>query len=184
MRVRTLTFASIAVIGMGMTFLATPAQAAEKDRHCVTNMSAPNTPTTCYDSFTEAIAKATDGRVTDAPDNARKAANDPRLQTQLNSRAINTGGKATPQTASPIEIAWEDTDFGGNTWIFSTNRDCTATLDDIDFSEPYLNFGIRSFRNYRGCASKHYEFPNFEGRSVGWISGGELPFPARSVQWS
>jgi hypothetical protein len=146
MRIRTFVFAAIAVIGMGMTFAVAPAQAVQKSRHCVINVSDANARVACYDSFAKAMA--------------------------------------TAQTVGPIEIAWEGPNYEGSSLVFTSDRGCTLTLDDIDFSAPNVGFGIRSYRNYRGCVSKHYELPNFEGRSVGWDSGGQLPFPARSVQWS
>ena len=95
-----------------------------------------------------------------------------------------TEAKAAATTASLIEIAWEGPDFDGRALFFTASGDCSQTVDDVDFSAPDVGFGIRSYRSYGNCLSRHYELPNFEGRSVDWGSGGQLPFPARSVQWT
>lgn len=53
-----------AVAGMGIAVTAQLARAAEKDRHCVVNVL--TGAKSCCASFTDAIVKATDGRITDA----------------------------------------------------------------------------------------------------------------------
>jgi len=182
MLIHTLAFASIAAAGAGLTFTATPAPAAEKPRACVVDTA---DAMACYDTFTEAIAKATGGRITNAPDNARKAANDPRLAAELNALATKPAGRSG-QAGTVIEIAWENSDFGGTSYTFTAPSGCTSTLNDIDFSASNVpsGFELRLYQNYGNCYSKHYEYPNFEGRSVGWVGGGVLPFPAKSIQWS
>ena len=47
--------------------------------HCVTSLTKPGNPTTCYDTFTAVIAAATGGKVTDAPADPRVAMNDKSL---------------------------------------------------------------------------------------------------------
>ena len=99
-RLRTLTLAS-AIGALGLASVVSPvhpnekgvhgrhAVNANKNRHCVTDLSKRDDPTTCYDTFTAAIAAATGGRITDAPADLRVAMNDERFL----ARVYNTGKK-------------------------------------------------------------------------------------------
>jgi hypothetical protein len=169
------------------------AQAAEKGRHCVTNVSVPNTPTTCYDSFTVAIAKATDGRVTDAPDNAQKAVNDRRFEQRLNATGTKKGsGGATALALSPISIMYRDADFRGASWIISGNFDCTGPTDNWDYWMPYVgdswNDDIGSYHAYRNCWLMLFEHRDFGGGSIPFAGDrtdlGILDDKVSSIVWS
>ena len=190
MRLRIIAFASITVAGMGMAFLATPAQAqaGSKDRHCVTDVSAPNTPATCYDSFTTAIAKATGGRVTDAPADVRKAMRDPKVTAQLNDTSF------APTVNVILSVEWLDSYLGGDSVTFTAPSGCTDTRDDIDWQDASLPDGLNdeisaytTFSN-SNCRVKHWEHPNFAGMSIGFDAGrtdmGDMDDETSSIQWS
>ena len=129
-RLRTLTLASIAIVALGLassaaaqttttittttttTTTTTPttaaktgkrAKIAKKTGHCVRSVTKPDTPTTCYDTFTAAIAAATGGQITDAPADSRVAMNDQRLLARLNA---GTGKKSgDKKSAAPTPAA-------------------------------------------------------------------------------
>ncbi|MEV0396981.1 hypothetical protein [Polymorphospora rubra] len=178
MRFRALPFASIALAGVMLASLAAPAQAqtAEKERHCVANLSAPHTPTTCYDSFTLAIADATGGRVTDAPNNVRGAVNDPVFEARINAIGGQENGAAIMAEA-PISIFYDDTAFRGSSLIYTTDRDCAYPPDLWDFSASYVgndwNDRIASFRTYRFCRVTLFEHRDFLGLGLTWTTPWE-----------
>jgi hypothetical protein len=187
-RLRTLTLASIAIAALGLASSATPVQPAEKgehgrhaanankNRHCVTNLSKPDSPTTCYDTFTAAIAAATGGRITDAPADSRVAMNDQRLLARLNA----TGDKknAAAIQGGPdvlVGIIYYDDGFGGpsQSWL---GRSC----DDITHEDPqnaenrlaYVgddwNDDFEAFRGFSNCWVRVWEHRDFKGASTPW----------------
>ena len=199
MRLRPLGFAAIAMVAMGIAFVATPAQAAEKPRHCVANASDANAPIRCYDSFTTAIAKATGGRVTDAPDNARAALKDARLAAQLNA----TSTKQVAATIAPqdraslaanivVSIEYWDSGFGGSTYTWTAPWGCTGTTSDTDWEAATLqsnwNDEIGSYRGYANCWVKHFEHIYFSGISTAYDGGladmGWMDDETSSIRWS
>jgi cell wall-associated NlpC family hydrolase len=60
------------------------AKTARKAGHCVTSLTKTVNPTTCYDTFTAAMAAVTGGKVTDAPADVRVAMKDQGLLARLN----------------------------------------------------------------------------------------------------
>jgi hypothetical protein len=182
----------MATAGLGLAFLATPAQAAEPDRHCVVNVSDTDAPAKCYGSFRKAIASATGGRVTDAPD-ARTAKHDARFAAQLNAlRPEPANGSAAQPAQIVISIEWEDSDFADSSVAFTAPYGCTDTLDDVDWQaaslSPGLDDTISSYRAFSGCLVKHFEHANFGGESIGFDSGaagmGWMDNKTSSIQWS
>jgi hypothetical protein len=185
MRLRTFAFASIVVVGIGTASAVTPAQAteeprqaqaAEKPRHCVTNLSQPKAQTVCYSSFTKAIAKATGGRITDAPNDTRIAMRDRRLQARL--RATGTNKRvaiANAPAEGPIAIFFKGYDFTGQSWIFLGKKDCTKSIGNTDYKIEAMippeapagwNNRIRSYITYRRCWVKLYEHAGYSGASL------------------
>ncbi|WP_283133024.1 RICIN domain-containing protein [Rhizohabitans arisaemae] len=88
--------AGLMVVGPAMPAIAAPPGSGAGD-HCV--VAAGTTTLTCFDTFREAVAAATGGRVADAPENVAKALEDPEVTAKLNNVAPGEKGKA-PTTAS------------------------------------------------------------------------------------
>jgi hypothetical protein len=134
---RMLAFASIAVVGMGLASVATPAQAAQKKQRCVVETWKPNSPITCYDSSAVAIADATGGRTTDAPNDARTATNDPFLQARLNKTGAKKkkkkGRVTTAGSPAPAVILFDKGAFAGASITYETNRNCPQQDSERDF---------------------------------------------------
>ena len=176
MRLRTLSLVSVALAALGTAFAAAPAQAAaaERPRHCVANVANPSAPVRCYDNFTTAIAKATGGRVTDAPADVRAALRD----TDLLARLDATAGKGLDAKAAHrdpttlaadvlISIEYWDSDFEGSTYTWTAPWGCTTTTGDTDWSAATLvsnwNDEIGSYRGFSNCWVKHFEHIHFGG---------------------
>ncbi|MEV0037817.1 hypothetical protein [Streptomyces sp. NPDC050804] len=66
----------------------------------------------CFASFTDAIVKATDGRITDAPDGSRAVMSDTRFLNRLNA---GTATKASVGAAAlaPVSVMYANADFRG-----------------------------------------------------------------------
>jgi hypothetical protein len=168
-RIGMLACAAIAVVGLGVGPVATPAQGAESRRHCVTDLSKPNAPTACYDSFRVAIAKATGGRITDAPTDSRVAMKDRRFQARL--KAIATQKQVVgQQDTAPIAIFYGEINYQGNVYVYTGSRRCTQSTSDRDYSISRMPAGwdnwMSSYIAYRNCEVTVYDGPNFTGASL------------------
>lgn len=212
MRTRTLALACAALAALTVTGLATPARAAEAERkpaHCVGTLSVSATATiSCYDSFTTAIAKATGGRVTDAPEKAETTFNNPAFAAKVNgsNRALDgardTSGKTPgPAAGDPVVqslIVEIDYDYWGiwgvDTLTWTAPEDCWSNpFGLVKYHAPDLtvygwNDRINAFNNYSGCYSRHFEHIWFQGLGMGWDYGrhnlGPLDSEISSIQWT
>ncbi|MEV4974601.1 hypothetical protein [Streptomyces scopuliridis] len=158
-----------------------------------------NSATSCYDSFTDAMAKATDGRITDAPNNSRAAVADPRLVAQLNSPTATsgstkgvTGGSTGTAALAPISIMYKNADYGGDSLIYQGDFDCSGPTDQPDYwvelIQPGWNDEIGSYRAYRNCWLSLFEHRGWTGGSIGYAGNrtdlGILDDKASSIRWS
>jgi hypothetical protein len=202
MQLRTLALASTAIVALGLASSAAPvtttttttttttepvegkkakAKTAKKTGHCVTSLTKPGNPTTCYDTFTAAIAAATGGKVTDAPADPRVAMNDKALLTRLNASGDKKSSAANQPLAEDeamVFLLYCNTGFrgcivGGGVAIW-TGRPCTGsdTSGPIDWQVPYVgdewNDWGESFQAFQNCWAKVFEHANFGGASLDW----------------
>lgn len=197
MRIRTLALATLAAATMGITAMSTAAAAEqapapEKDRSCVMDVSSGTT--SCYRTFTEAIAEATGGKIADAPADASAGVKDPRLAARLNatSKKTNTGTVNRVAADIVIGIEYEDSDFEDSSLIYSAPWGCTGPINDFDWGVASLPSGwndqIGSYRGYGGCWVRHFEHINYTGVFTAFDSGqadmGWMDDEASSIQWS
>jgi hypothetical protein len=119
---------------------------ATPGRHCT--VSVETGAAQCFATFREAIAAATGGRVTDAPDGLKV---DSKLVAELNTPA---------STATvPIGIEFLLTGWNGTSVTFTGAHPCTTTTADNEFSRGPLptvagvnwNNNIRSFQVLNNC---------------------------------
>jgi hypothetical protein len=193
-RTRILALVSLAFAAVGITAVGTPAQAAEeKPSHCIVNVTTPIAKVECFDSFTVAVAKATDGRVTDAPRDAEKAATDKGFEAKL--RALSKlAAQPGVRAQNVIEIDYDYGFWGTSTftwWVESnscwgnplgTVRWQVWNLDDYGWNDR-----INGFANHNFCRSTHFEHAGFQGLAIGWSTAGGLgPLDGEvsSIQWS
>jgi hypothetical protein len=149
---------AILATAVTLTLFATPAVAAESTPPTASSAGVPGhcvlraTPSggtagsmTCFGSFRAAIAFATGGRVTDAPDSASRAATDPAFASRLN---------AAVATSAVLGIDYADINYHGSTLTLSAAGGCDNSLD-VDWQFPTLpaawNDRISSFRSYSNC---------------------------------
>jgi hypothetical protein len=195
MRTRIFFLTSVAVAGMAMTAISTPAKAATaQERHCVIDVSTPNAQASCYHTFTEAIAKATGGRVTDAPNDPAAAVKDPHLAARLNASVDKASG-AGPAADVLIGIEYEDSDFEGSTYTVTAPWGCDGWHQDADWNWGLpgvlpggWNDEIGSYRTFSGCLAKHFEHINYAGVSTAYDAGqadmGWMDDETSSIRWS
>jgi hypothetical protein len=171
------------------------AVANEAPRHCV---SGPSDEVQCFATFTEAIALATGGRITDAPADARAALDDPAFADRINEPLL---GGIHPDTTYVIGIDYIDANYGGNTWVWYRTTPCDGNLGTIDYSipnlnaEPYSEYGfndsISSFHSYANCQTVLYADWYYEGAATNGGApivdmsyvGNAMNDQASSIRW-
>jgi hypothetical protein len=209
LRLRSLAFASIVIVGMGIAPAATHAQAAEKPAekprvatpraakpsHCVQSLSPKNAPMTCYSSFRLAIAKATGGRITDAPDNVRIAMNDKRLLERLNWTGAKKQHRVPVRSTAAgdvVSIMYDEDSFRGDSIIYRSTHDCSNQTSDIEFTKEYVgdrwNDRMESYKTFRNCWVRLFEHRGFQGAFLDFAGDrtdfGRLHDEISSLQWS
>src|SRR5262249_17114350 len=145
---------------------------AGKAGHCVTSLTKPGNPTTCYDTFTAAIAAATGGQITDAPADPGVAMKDKGLLERLNATGVKKStGANQPIADVPIITLFCAEDFercviGGNS-ITYTGRPCDNSVFPVEWQVPYVgddwNDWSESFRGFNNCWGKIFKDRDFGG---------------------
>jgi len=178
---------------------------AHASRHCV---MAPSGETTCFGTFTEAIAVATAGEITDAPADPALV-DQPSFGARINAIAERIASQPRDRAASGIApranvvigIAYKDSNFGGDTWVFIQSHGCDFNLSTIDFSVANLNASpfdccgfndeIGSYRSFSGCQTVLYEDWFWTGAATNGgtpsvdesFVGGAMDDRASSIRW-
>ena len=174
------TVAVAAAVGAGA--VAVPAHAAEKPQHCEVDVATASSPMSCYDSFTTAIAKATGGRVTDAPADVRKAMRDPKLIAQLNDTSFSLAQVCVLSTEC------DGSDFTSDSVTYTV----TAGCDGFNWSKAYVgdrwNDDISSYQAFSNCVVRHWEHRDFAGLSTAFDRGqsdmGWFDDETSSIDWT
>jgi hypothetical protein len=157
---------AVVATAVALTLPAAPAAAkgapgttAAAPSHCVLRASragAPPTAPTCFASFRAAIAWATDGRVTDAPESAGQAATDRRFAARLD------GARAAARAVVGIDYA--DAGYRGGALTLTAPAGCDNDID-VDWQFPSLparwNDRISSFRTYSNCLQQLFRDVSF-----------------------
>jgi len=136
-------------------------------KHC--NVS-PNGETACFATFTEAIAQATGGRITDAPSGPHSEAEETafvaRVRALEHERIANAAGGVTTNALTVlIGTVYKSANYSldEQTWNFLQNRGCDGDQRFSDFNVVNLNTGpytvsdlndnISSFHSFSNCAT-------------------------------
>lgn len=197
------------------TGFVTPAHAADKpgsgsvsgwSGHCVVMLAkgSSNATPQCFTTFTQAIAVATGGVVTDAPASPSASTNDSTTAKIVAANQAKRTGSVTTQTGPPAPYTYgteyQDANYGGWTMTFAGPAACTGSFADTDYSvnlpAPIWD-QISSFKTYNVCWANHYYLQNFGAPSTGYypsqatmppmnVGGG--PYPGndntRSISWT
>ncbi|MGI5150060.1 hypothetical protein ACQEVC_27570 [Plantactinospora sp. CA-294935] len=198
MRLRALTLTPIVAAALALPAAAAPAQAAEQTEPvtaCVLDVSAAAPKPVCFASFTEAVARATGSRITNAPADGNAAVRDSAFRARLEASNARGGKQSASRAAAAdivIGIEYEDSDFEGSRLIVTATSGCTSTLADTDWLMSGLssdwNDEIGSYQAFANCYAKHYEHINFTGVSTAYDAGqadmGWMDDEASSITWS
>lgn len=128
--------------------------------HCVGRIS--SNEVSCYSTFREAVAFATGGAITDAPE-ARAALADENF-----TRRIDALGAAPRDGAMLLGTVFQDANFQGFSFTWLTGRACDGNASTPDFWVSSLsplgwNDTISSFHSYSNCRMVLFEHDNFAG---------------------
>ena len=185
---KTTALASGAALALsGLISVSPPAQAETiPAKHCVGSLSTGRTE--CFSTFTAAIRKATDGRVTDAPAAVPDAAGRASL-----SRSIQH--HATKQAAGEViqGTFFDNRDFGGDTFTVTGAGLCDGSDGVInyqfDFPSDWFD-RISSVQPWASCKIWLYPDVGLNGdrdgpftQNTGWV-GTMLDDRTRSVGFS
>jgi hypothetical protein len=153
------------------------------NHHCVVNLS--NYKKTCHGSFRAAVADATEGRITDAPQNPAAAARDANFKARIN--ALATVQHNAP-SSYVVAIEYANVNFSGESLVVTGSYPC----GDTSYSMPDLSANgwsdkIYSFAAYSNCWAMHYENPGFKGARTDWLNSattlGILNGATSSISW-
>ncbi|MEV7007763.1 hypothetical protein [Streptosporangium sp. NPDC051022] len=161
---------------------------------CVTHLTtdpSTNGRVSCYDTFTEAIADATGGRITDAPRDGASAVADPAFGRRINALAQANGRPAAQASEFVIGIEYVHANYDGGYLIFAAGAPCDDD-NEVEWRLPYLDSGfndkISSFESYSDCEANHYEHFEYGGSSTGWRGhtsyiGSAMNDQTSSIEW-
>lgn len=160
---------------------STPSPDGDPVKHCVASVVTHTT--TCYQTFREAIDKATGGLITDAPVNAAALS-------KADTAKVNASPKAADQAL--VEIGYSETNFSGSTFTI-TGTDCSSTNTTwyIHDLTPYgWNDGFSSVKTFNQCLATHYLHVNEGGSYYEWYAntpladfGGGWNRQVSSIKW-
>ncbi|MCA6091341.1 peptidase inhibitor family I36 protein [Streptomyces sp. SCA3-4] len=150
------------------------ASRATTSRHCVVDTD--NGTKSCFGTYREAVAFATEGRVTDAPNDTRAAAHDKKLQERLSGPRGEHGMKLAENSRSALAGAqrvlatvYQDSDFRGNSLSFTGSVGCVRYPEFATMGSDW-NDQISSVASGQ-CSITLYQHANFLGASQTYSGG-------------
>lgn len=192
MRIRLAVAAGLAALALTAP---TTAQAAPPAQHCVVNL-AKGGATSCYTTFTAAVAAATNGRVTDAPSDPRAARGNASFRAKLDE---STKKQASGQTVAPlggivIGIEYYHIGWAHPSKIFSGDSTCSTQTWDNEYEwdlwgDWTWNDEISSFETFANCWVDHFDLPQYQGAHLGYqpsqyYIGDTMNDRTTSLRWS
>jgi hypothetical protein len=174
------------------------AEAATPARHCVVDLAQEGA-TSCYRTFTEAIAVATKGRVKDAPADSEDARRNAGFQAKLGE---STQKQSTQSTATArqqlggivIGVEYYHIGYAGGTYTFTGDSTCTTETWDLEYEFDLWgnwtwNDEISSFHTYGNCWVDHFDLPQYQGAHLGYqpsqyYIGDTMNDRTTSLRWS
>lgn len=163
---RTGLFAVALFSVTGCTELESPPASGQ---HCVSNLSTNDS--TCFDTFTDAIAFVTGGAITDAPASPSRAFQETDFKARVD--ALMKTQQATPSPGSQflVTIHYQDENWTGRSWSWFGDAACDRDPSTMDYS--LVGFGndgendvLTSFVTFSDCQEILYEHIFFGGIST------------------
>lgn len=180
---RKLTVSAVAatIVGLGVLAGPTATASAASDvpgSHCVAHATG-DLQLACYDSFAEALEKASGGRLTHGPKNAAEALDDPAFIARVEAanadanRADAAGGfAAAAGFDTVISIDYMNTNWNAPELIWLGTGNCSTSTNNTDYEISTMPAGwvnvVSSYRTFANCWVKHYEDPSFNGNVEGY----------------
>ncbi|WP_329012118.1 peptidase inhibitor family I36 protein [Streptomyces sp. NBC_00690] len=177
--------ALVAAVCAGAFMAPTPAgaaPAAERKSHCVADSGTQRI--TCYDTFRESIAAATEGRITDAPA-PWKAAKDQRFMDRMN--AVGKARDAAAATGARVRleagagtVLFEHAQYQGGTLTIRTSHGGHCKSDGkwdgwaSSLTGHWINNQISSLWTLNKCYVDLFQDANFQGPNQ---------FHTKSTEW-
>lgn len=173
-----LVFDALVAVALFFTPTMNDVNAEEEFSHCVVQVY----PATmlrngelrgCYSTLSEAVAFATNGRIS-LPDNVSPQRASAAIRTlETNSLLYGLQGGITPQATHVVSIQWDWTSKGGNSLVFTSNLTCPNTTDGHILSlmyritHPGWDNRVESAEAYAGCTSVQlWDGENMTGANI------------------
>ena len=158
------------------TLVSTVGTRPRGGRSCVSAISSRQI--RCYDTYREAIAVATGGRVVDAPLRASDAVGNIALEAAIDSAGAAVQQKTTATTLEstvPLVTEYADPDFGGNSLTLYGTAACTdnGKSNILDVMPDGWDNIVSSYRTFNGCQARHFAEQGRRGKSTSWQVGGQ-----------
>jgi hypothetical protein len=153
------------------------------ETHCVHNLSTGSE--SCFATFTEAIAAATNGAVTDASAAPAQAVADSEF-----ARRLTAAGEITTASSAILGISWVHANYAGSSVAWTAAYGCDDSTD-IDWQISNVgstwNDKISSAKSFSNCQSKYWQNSWFSGASTSWFYNlsyfGSMNDQATSIQF-
>ncbi|HZI97190.1 MAG TPA: hypothetical protein VFD41_06650 [Actinomycetales bacterium] len=183
-----LAIATLAAALIGAPASAEVGQSESVDTHCIATVTADGgaSPLTCYDDF-RALVRELTGREPRSDLTSRNP-----TDRDLNPHLYEEGGAgaagATQAAATVIGISYEDTGFGGSSWVHSVGSGgCTSTTgySISSLSGTSWDNRISSALTYANCQAQYWEYANFGGalKLCGCSSMQAMNDKTSSIRW-
>jgi hypothetical protein len=145
-------------------------------KSCVARVSSREV--TCFDTYREAMALATGGRVANAPLAAADGIGDLGLEAAIDQLGAGASSKPTASTMEatvPLVTEYADPDFGGNSLTIYGTAPCAdnGTSNVLDVMPDGWDNVISSYRTFNNCQAKHFADQKRKGNSASWQVGGQ-----------
>jgi hypothetical protein len=193
----------------GLALLAVPAAAAQAapaadppgERHCVaflTGGASTSVPELqCFDTFGEALGRASGGRLTTGPKNAGDAMGDPQFHAAVdaaNAAAERARGIGAAVVNTVISIQYTGSGYTGSDLIWSgQSGNCSTSTNNVDYEISSMPAGwdnlLSSVKLYANCWEEEYEHTSYNGASLTYHGnrsslGAAMDNRTSSVRWS
>jgi len=167
----------VPLVASGLTGAASASSVEDSARHCVAYPDA--TPQQCFDTYREAIAVASRGKITDAPVNAKAAMTDKRFlkemqtfTTQPSTAASSAAGASTLADSSSYVIGatiFGGTSYTGNSLTLYVPKPCAKDgwYDGYFGDLGFMNNDVESVQPWAGCWVWLHDSTDWNGNRMG-----------------
>lgn len=112
----------------------------------------------CYGSFREAVADATNGRISDAPEDPATAAKDPKFKARVNDAATPSSERVAGAGGTVLYLAWQLIGYEGESYLLEYDTRCDSIPFNADLTGTWWDNRISAATAYSGCQAIHYQF--------------------------